>query len=283
MRTARKLPRVLNMTTESIAPDRESQEIFELDWEHWHDEHEKRRADPHGFLAVTGLTWLTAESVAIAGIPGLWSTDESGPAVHLADGEVLECDGRALAGTHVFGPIAERSSVIAHAGEIDIEIARRGGHDIIRPRDPRYPLRLRYRGTDAYPASSEWLVPGQYTPFPKPIDVIVDAAVEGLQHVYAAPGFVEFEINGQPQRLTVFNGHTPDSFFALFTDATSGVTTYPANRSLSVDAPGTDGGVVLDFNRATNLPCAYTQFATCPLPPAENRLRIAIEAGEKKP
>ena len=68
----------------------------------------------------------------------------------------------------------------------------------------------------------------------------------------------------------------------LFTDQTSGRTTYPANRSLSV-VPAPDGAVELDFNRAVNLPCAYTDLATCPLPPAENRLPVAIEAGEKIP
>jgi uncharacterized protein len=84
-------------------------------------------------------------------------------------------------------------------------------------------------------------------------------------------------------RLTTFNGHRPGRLSILFTDATSGVTTYPANRSLQVDAPAADGTVTLDFNRATNLPCAYTEFATCPLPPAENRLPVAVEAGEKDP
>ncbi|MGX1494420.1 uncharacterized protein (DUF1684 family) [Streptomyces tendae] len=69
----------------------------------------------------------------------------------------------------------------------------------------------------------------------------------------------------------------------LFTDATSGVTTYAANRALHIDAPAADGTVTLDFNRATNLPCAYTDLATCPLPPAENRLPVAIEAGERIP
>ena len=69
----------------------------------------------------------------------------------------------------------------------------------------------------------------------------------------------------------------------LFTDATSGVTTYAANRSLTTAAPDADGGVLLDFNRATNLPCAYTDLATCPLPPAENRLPVAIQAGEQTP
>jgi uncharacterized protein len=76
---------------------------------------------------------------------------------------------------------------------------------------------------------------------------------------------------------------TPGSLHILFTDATSGVTTYAANRSLRVQAPDADSTVTLDFNRATNLPCAYTDFATCPLPPAGNRLPVAVEAGEQIP
>lgn len=81
--------------------------------------------------------------------------------------------------------------------------------------------------------------------------------------------------------LTVFRSH--DSLLALFTDQTSGHTTYAANRSLKIAEPGADGTVRLDFNRAGNLPCAYTDYATCPLPPAENRLPVAIEAGEQIP
>ncbi|HEX5303257.1 MAG TPA: DUF1684 domain-containing protein [Streptosporangiaceae bacterium] len=120
-------------------------------------------------------------------------------------------------------------------------------------------------------------------PYDEPRDVTVGAVVEGLQHVYEAPGEIEFAVDGQVLRLTAFNGRTPGSLHVLFTDATSGVTTYPANRSLEVAAPGADGAVTLDFNHAVNLPCAYTEFATCPLPPAGNRLPVAITAGEKTP
>jgi uncharacterized protein (DUF1684 family) len=69
----------------------------------------------------------------------------------------------------------------------------------------------------------------------------------------------------------------------LFTDATSGVTTYPGARVLSIDEPDADGSVMLDFNRASNLPCAFTDYATCPVAPAANRLAVAVEAGEKNP
>jgi uncharacterized protein (DUF1684 family) len=126
-------------------------------------------------------------------------------------------------------------------------------------------------------------VTGRYVPFDEPRPTTVGAVVEGLQHVYDAPGRVEFELDGLPLSLTAFNGPTPGSLFVLFTDLTSGVTTYAANRSVQVDAPAPDGTVTLDLNRATNLPCAYTQFATCPLPPAENHLPVAVEAGEQQP
>jgi hypothetical protein len=91
-----------------------------------------------------------------------------------------------------------------------------------------------------------------------------------------------FEHDGTEHTLTAFNGKTPGTLNILFTDATSGVTTYPANRSLGVQRPGPDG-VVLDFNRALNLPCAFTDFATCPLPPEGNDLPFAVPAGEKLP
>jgi hypothetical protein len=123
-------------------------------------------------------------------------------------------------------------------------------------------------------------VPGRYLPYREPRDVAVGSVVDGLKHVYQAPGMVEFTLDGYSLRLTAFNGGAPGSLHILFTDATSGVTTYQASRSLPVAAPGEDGAVTLDFNRAVNLPCAYTEFATCPLPPPENRLPVAVEAGE---
>ena len=120
-------------------------------------------------------------------------------------------------------------------------------------------------------------------PFVEPRPTTVGAAVDGLQHVYDAPGRIEFELDGQPLSLTAFPGQDPGRLIVLFTDATSGVTTYAASRVLQLGPPGPDGQVVLDFNRATNPPCAYTDLATCCAPPPENRLPVAIEAGEKIP
>jgi uncharacterized protein len=256
---------------------------FAREWAAWHQHHETVRADPHGFLAITGRYWLTAEPQRFRDAPGAWSTGERGVVVQLADGEELVVDGTPVHREHVFGVLPERGGVTAAFGDAVVEVAKRGGYDIVRPRHPDAPVRTGYAGTPAFPPEPRWVVPGRYAAFPQPRPTTVGAVVEGLQHVYDAPGRIEFELGGQALSLTAFNGATPGSLFVLFTDATSGVTTYAANRSLQVAAPEADGTVVLDFNRAVNLPCTYTRFATCPLPPAENRLPVAIEAGEKSP
>ncbi|GAA5038343.1 hypothetical protein HNP84_003323 [Thermocatellispora tengchongensis] len=256
---------------------------FVREWWRWHQRHEAVLAAPHGFLAVTALHWLTPEPRRLDGAPGEWSSGDEGVVVTLGAGEELVVDGASVRGRHVFGEIPERGGVEAVWGDAVIEVAKRGGHHIVRPRHPGNPLRTAYAGTPAYPPDPRWVVRGRYVPFDAPRPTTVGAAVEGLEHVYDAPGRVEFRLDGRELSLTAFPGSAPGELMILFTDATSGVTTYAANRVLKVAPPDADSGVVLDFNRATNLPCAYTDHATCPLPPPENRLPLAVEAGEKIP
>jgi uncharacterized protein len=268
------------MTVQDVAVDIET---FNRDWRDWHSRQQARLADAHGFLAITSLHWLHSAPERFHDAPGQWSTSPDGVRVLLSEGEDLVIDGVAVHGEHDFGVIAERGSLFPASGDAVIEVAKRGGHDILRPRHPENPLRLAFTGTPAYDPDPRWVVTGRYVPFDTPRPTTVGAAVEGLQHVYDAPGQVLFELEGRALSLTTFNGRTPGALMALFTDATSGVTTYAANRALQIDPPAADGTVRLDFNRAANLPCAYTDLATCPLPPTENRLPVAVEAGERIP
>ncbi|MFH8251915.1 DUF1684 domain-containing protein [Microbacterium sp. B2969] len=256
---------------------------FGREWEEWHRAHEARRADPHGFLAVTGLHWLTSESTSFDGIPGLWSTGPDGPVVDLDEGESLDVAGAPATVEYGFGPIAERDGVTVGFDGGVIEVAKRGGHDILRPRRADHPFLASYAGTPTYVPNPRWRVAARFEAFDVARPTSVGSAVDGLTHVYEAPGELVFTLAGEEFRLVAFPGRGPGDLLVLFTDATSGITTYAANRSLGVPAPDADGWTVLDFNRAVNLPCAYTDFATCPLPPAENRLPIGIEAGEKTP
>lgn len=262
-------------------------ESFDATWEEWHAAHERQRAHPHGFLAVTHLHWLDSSAARLEGAPGTWSVEDDVVRVVLEPGESLQRDGDELNGVAgaslQLGPVEERDGISLVSGDTLIELAKRGGAYIVRPRHPENPLLREYQGTPAYAPNAAYAVSGTYVPFEAPRSTTVGAAVEGIQHVYEAPGEIRFKLAGQELALTAFNGHAPGTLSVLFTDATSGNTTYAANRSLTVGAPGPDGSVQLDFNRAVNLPCAYTDLATCPLPPAENRLAVAIEAGEKIP
>ena len=110
------------------------------------------------------------------------------------------------------------------------------------------------------------------------------ANVIGQVNDYPSPGVVEFELGGKIHRLTpVYETPARDELFYIFKDTTAGKSTYGAGRFVYTGLPDADGYVTLDFNRAYSPPCAFTDFATCPLPPAVNRLDIAIEAGEKDP
>ncbi|GHF18560.1 hypothetical protein GCM10014715_86850 [Streptomyces spiralis] len=265
-----------------MARDDERQSFTEA-WEQWHRQKERILAGPHGFLAITSLHWLGEEPARFEDAPGTWSSTAKGVVVELAEDEELTVDGQAVPGRYEFGLIAERDSRYAGAGDALIEVAKRGGHDILRPRHPGNPLRTAFTHTPVYAPDPRWVLEGHFLPFGEPRPVTVGATVEGLEHVYDSPGQVEFDFDGAVHRLTAFNGKTPGSLMVLFTDRTSGVTTYAANRSLHIEAPDAEGRVNLDFNRAGNLPCAYTDLATCPLPPTENRLPFAVEAGERIP
>src|SRR6516162_4674415 len=217
---------------------------FAAEWDAWHRRQEAQLADPHGFLAITSRNWLTSEPQRFPDAPGEWSTGPGGVIVALAEGEELVIAGSPVRGRYSFGVIPERGGVNAVWGDAVIEVARRGGNDIVRPRHPDNPLRTEFRGTPTYAPDPRWVVTGRYVPFAEPRPTAVGSVVDGLEHVYAAPGQVEFSLEGQDLSLTAFPGHEPGRLFILFTDLTSGTTTYAANRFLQLPAPAVDGTVI---------------------------------------
>ncbi|MEV6905701.1 DUF1684 domain-containing protein [Amycolatopsis sp. NPDC051071] len=255
-------------------------ERFTQNWQDWKTQRERDLADPLGWLALVSLDWLDDKPRAYEGLPGLWWQDAD--AAYLdPQGADVSHEGERLTGVRRFELVKSGAGTRVVAGDLEIEVARRGGY-LIRTHDPKAPVLDAFRGVPAYAPDASWVLSGTFEAFDEPRPTTVGAVVEGLSHVYVSPGIVRFEHDGVEHTLTAFNGKE-SGLNILFTDATSGVTTYAANRSLAVPAPAADGSVVLDFTRATNLPCAFTDFATCPLPPSGNRLPFAVEAGEKLP
>jgi len=256
-----------------------ARERFVDDWRRWRVARENTLAEPHGWLAIVSLDWLDDTPREYPGIPGLWWQDAD--AAYLDPGDAaLSYEGQPVTTVRRFELVNSGSGVRVTAGEQEIEIARRSGY-LLRVHNPSSAALRDFRGVPTYDPDPAWAIRGRYEAFDEPRPTTVGAVVEGLSHVYVAPGIVRFEHEGESHTLTVFNGKE-GGVSILFTDATSGVTTYPANRSVAADISD-DGTVALDFNRAVNLPCAFIDFATCPLPPEGNHLPFAVTAGERLP
>jgi uncharacterized protein len=243
---------------------------FEAAWIQWHQERERYYGDPLGWVSITGLYWLTDEFGSVADLPGRWRADAD--AVDVED----------IDGTDKLEPAEGAPGLLVEDGDRRIEVIRRTGSVALRVHDPKSPYLKAYDGIPVYPPVEQWRVTGTFTPFDQPKIVTTGAVVEGLEHHHNAVGVIDFELGGAALQLVAF-GRSDGGLHVLFTDATSGVTTYPGARSLSVAVPDADGTVVLDFNRASNLPCSFTDYATCPVAPSENKLAIAVEAGEQNP
>jgi len=278
------------------APDPAS---FRADWLAWREAAEQRRRDPHGFLAYRAVHFLDDRPRSVAGVPGRWSTGPAGPVVELGTDETLLVDGREITGRHAFGPVAERefrrvATLAPQVPGVDVvlELSRRGGNDLLRPLDPAHPLRADYLETPAYEPDPAWVLDARFERYSVPLAREIEAAVDGIVHVHDAVGEVVFTVDGEEHRLLVLGRDGLDDLgIVLFRDATSGVTTYAASRSLQLPlpAPGSRDAaeqvatLTLDLNRAGNLQCAYTDHAPCPLAPARNHLPFAVEAGERIP
>ena len=141
--------------------------------------------------------------------------------------------------------------------------------------------RQAFRGIESYPVDARWRLEGRFEPYDPPKRMVVpDALDRGQQEVI--PGAVAFDVGGATYRIDVFDEEGTEDLFLVFGDLTNRNETFGGGRYLYTPPPGADGRVVVDFNRAYNPPCVFTPFATCSLPPPQNRLPIRIEAGEKR-
>jgi uncharacterized protein len=243
---------------------------FEAAWNQWHRDRERYFGDPLGWVSITGLYWLTDEFATIADLPGRWRAD--------ADAAYVE----GIDGVGRLEPIEGAPGLLVDDGARRIEVIRRTGTVALRVHDPKAPYLRTYDGIPTYAPNERWRITGVFTPYEASRTVTTGAVVEGLEHHHTAVGVIDFELDGAARQLIAF-GRPTGELHVLFTDATSGVSTHPGARSLSVGAPDPEGRVTLDFNRAANLPCSFTDFATCPVAPPQNRLPVAVEAGEQNP
>lgn len=250
---------------------------FENEIAQWRRDRESRLKADGGWLTVAGLFWLR---------PGAnpFGTDPSNEIV-LPDGParagVFQLNGGVVTLTH--GPstreIKHDSDDAVKVGRLSLFVIRRGDRYGIRLKDPDSEYRRNFHGIEYFPAREEYRVNARFVADRVEIPIL---NILGQTEHYASPGYAAFHLHGQELRLRPYL-EEPDAkeLFYVFRDQTTGKETYGGGRFLYSAMP-VNGEVVLDFNKAYNPPCSFTPYATCPLPPPENRLPVRIEAGEKK-
>lgn len=188
-------------------------------------------------------------------------------------GVALTLNGKPARGT----ALREDDDVLA-INHLQFYLIRRGDRAGIRLKDSDSAARKHFQGLSWYPVDPSWRIEAKFTPWPAPHLLTFHNTI-GQEEREPSPGYVTFRKDGREFRLEAMLDDG-DLFF-VFRDQTSGKTTYGASRFLYAEQPS-NGIVILDFNKAENPPCAFTAYATCPLPPPQNRLALAITAGEKK-
>ena len=178
----------------------------------------------------------------------------------------------------VLGSAGPGKSVVHRHGPVNWILVSRGDEHALRVRDNESPVYDDFEGIERYPTSTDWRVTAWWVPQEKTV-LVPD--VLGTASERVSPAYLEFWIDGERHTLDVTGDPGSERYMMVFADATSGDGTYGGGRYLWFDAPDDRNRVVLDFNLAYNPPCVWTGYATCPLPTRDNRLDVAVEAGEK--
>lgn len=266
--------------------------IAEVD--QWHQERLDRLTAADGWLTLVGLHPLHAglntvgtsaehdvrladKAPAQLGVitvgPGqILFSAYPGAAVTLAGQE----DGPPLVGTELATDRSGQPTVLA-AGPLLMHVIDRDGLLFLRVKDREAETLRSFTGVDRFAVDRKWRVTAHLEPGPATLTV---PNVLGQKSESPSPGVLVFKLAGRECRLTP-EGEPGGPLFIVFGDATNGEATYGGGRFLSAAAPAADGTVVLDFNRAVNPPCVFSPYATCPLPPPDNLLPVAVAAGEK--
>ncbi len=267
----------------------------------WRSHYEGEISAPDGWLTLIGLEWLkpginTFGAAAGNSIPihaqapdrmGLLTV--SGKVVQL-----LSPTGGFPAGMQMDGKPAREGtlntgdtnpSTITWQG-LTLVVLTRGDRFVLRVKDANSPTRTAFRGLHWYAPDANYRVTARWIPY-KPRQIEPISTVIGTVLNMTAPGAAEFMLNGKVALLEpVLEGGETGKLFFILRDTTSTTTTYGGGRFLTTGLPdhGLDqpGSLTLDFNELYNPPCAYTPYATCPLPPEKNRLPLSIEAGEQR-
>lgn len=244
-----------------------------------------------GWLGLVGLYWLrdgenrigsnpTNDVVLPSGVPGhigIVQCNNGVATFRAARGVPVYCNDKQVSLKTLVPDIYEEADFL-QIGNLTLVLLERADRHLIRVWDKQSETRKNFTGFEQYPVNPDYRIEAAYSAYDTPKLITIQDVIE-IYHETPFQGYVTFELEGKEHRLEARVDE--DGYMRLdFRDTTNGDTTYIGGRFLIAEMPK-DGKIVVDFNQAYNPPCAYTDYATCPLPPLENCLPIRIEAGEK--
>jgi uncharacterized protein (DUF1684 family) len=258
----------------------------------WRKEYEEKLGAPDGWLSISGLFWLkegenrigTAKYCDVtlpfgSGPAQVGSIKLSGHQITLqsSGGVQMVCNGQPVTTLDVKINDYGSSDWIFLDG-LKFAVIERGGRYGVRIYDPKNPARRKYYNVRWFPIDEALCIQARYHPLDQPLMLSIINVLGDLSEE-PCPGYVEFTLADQVCKLYPVLIDDGERLWFIFKDASNGKLTYHGGRFLTANAPQ-EGIVTLDFNKAYNPPCSYTMFATCPLPPENNKMVLQVHAGE---
>lgn len=261
------------------------------DWQTWRLD---RAAGPDGWATLVGLYWfkeganrfgsapdndLVLEGKALPAHTGSFTLAQGMISFTAAPGAAVQNGGKPVTTLALATDAEDNTTVLTH-GSVTFYAIDRDDHYGLRVKDTAADARVHFKGLQYFQTDTQWRFEARFEPY-APMRKVTIINILGMEESFDSPGALVFEKDGKEYRLDAVLEDGETDYFVMFADQTSGRETYGAGRFMYVKPPK-DGKTVLDFNKSYNPPCAFSPYATCPLPPPQNRLPIAVTAGELK-
>lgn len=258
---------------------------FERDEMEWRKGRALRLQAPDSWLSLVGLDWLNEGRNALripGGVAGSIVLQKGKTTLEPAKNSALTINGKPVtAPVELVNDAAPAGATIVKRASAQFEIIKRNDRYAVRVKDANSEARLHFQGLAYFRPDPKWRLTAKFVPYNPPRKISI-TNVLGMTSEEISPGALLFSVNGRQYRIDPILEQGEKDLFLIIKDQTSRDLTYPAARYLYAKTAGPDGTTIVDFNRAYNPPCAFTPYATCPLPPRQNVLPFRIEAGEKR-
>ncbi len=269
-----------------------AQTNYKSEVEKWRSEHETELKSETGWFTLAGLFWLK-EGVNTVGNSEKYDIqltenfkDGKFGEILFANGTVTlkvengvdaTADGKQISEIALVSDVDQKQTVVK-TGSQTFYVIKREEKFGVRLKDKNNKARLDFKGLHWFPIDAKLKVTATFEPFSEPKEILIPNMLGGTFKM-KSEGVLKFKLHGKAYSLQPVE--SDGKFFIIFRDLTSKTETYGVGRFLYAEK-SKDNKIILDFNKAENPPCAYTTFATCPIPPKQNRLKIAVKGGEKR-